>query len=563
MAERHKPGNIATEGRAAAPGGGRGKVERFLPTVLAVVLAATAVCLYLPTLDAEFVYDARAQVLRDDYIHDPGNLRQVLTFAVFAQDVLDNNRPVHLLSMMVDSLIWGKDPFGYHLTSILLHGACVAVVFLLALHLLQVGAARQGEAGRGNSPSVLAGAAVAGLLFAVHPVNTEAVCEVSYREDLLAALFVALGLLLAGACARVRGRRSVILAGVAAISFALAAGSKESGIVGPPLVLLYWLLLRRRNANPALKAAVIAGFILVGAVLTARFALAPAESVIFTRKPTYIGGSLAAAIKIQPRIWAFQLSLVAWPNRLCADQTSYAVRHIDLPIALGVLALLIVAAVLVARKNRVFALGAAFYALALLPVSNLHPIYRPIADRYLYLPMIGCAIALAAMLSRVKLSRKSRGGLAVLCVGLAVCAVLAYATAVRQRVWHDGPSLWRDTYHRNPRSSAAANSLGFFALQDAGQAAKAVELFKRAIELSRNTRSGSLAGLAMAYDHLGQTERADRAYRRTAELDHRYKTPAVLARSLIWREDEIRILEKIARRALSPTSSPAPPVQGR
>ena len=61
-------------------GDGRGKAERLLPIVLALALPAAAVCLYLPTLGAEFVYDARAQVLRDDYIHDPGNLPEVLGF---------------------------------------------------------------------------------------------------------------------------------------------------------------------------------------------------------------------------------------------------------------------------------------------------------------------------------------------------------------------------------------------------------------------------------------------------------------------------------------------------
>ena len=61
---------------------------------LAAVVAAAAGAVYLPTLWGEFVYDDVAQIVIDDYIHQPSHLPEVLTFRVMARDVLDFNRPV-------------------------------------------------------------------------------------------------------------------------------------------------------------------------------------------------------------------------------------------------------------------------------------------------------------------------------------------------------------------------------------------------------------------------------------------------------------------------------------
>ena len=67
---------------------------------------------YLPSLWGEFVYDDVAQIVIDDYIHQPSHLAEVLTFRVHGHDVLDFNRPFMLLSLMVDSLLWGRIPIG-------------------------------------------------------------------------------------------------------------------------------------------------------------------------------------------------------------------------------------------------------------------------------------------------------------------------------------------------------------------------------------------------------------------------------------------------------------------
>ncbi|MEI6339608.1 MAG: hypothetical protein WCQ57_13655, partial [Verrucomicrobiota bacterium] len=168
--------------------------------LIALLIGLLTFALYLPTLKSGFVYDAEAQVLVDGYIHERANFFEVISLRVLSRDVLDFNRPVQLLSLMVDSLCWGRNPFGYHLTSNLVHALNAALLFLLILRLAEAG----GIGRSGLFPWI---AAAGALLFAWHPVNVEAVAEVSCREDLLATFFLLAGLLLADAFAQAGGRK--------------------------------------------------------------------------------------------------------------------------------------------------------------------------------------------------------------------------------------------------------------------------------------------------------------------------------------------------------------------
>src|ERR1700677_1767473 len=141
-----------------------------------IALAAVAIILYLPALGGDFVYDARLTVLGNDYVHHPGNLWDVVTARVMHMDVMDNNRPVYLATVMLNWAFWGANPFGHHLCNVILHAAVVVLLFKFCRSLLP-------EA----SPWAPFAAV---LLFAVHPLECESVSEISYRNDLMVAAFL-------------------------------------------------------------------------------------------------------------------------------------------------------------------------------------------------------------------------------------------------------------------------------------------------------------------------------------------------------------------------------------
>ena len=248
-------------------------------------MAAITLAVFFPTLSAEFVYDARLQIVTGDFIHDPRNWLPVLSFGVLGMDVLDFNRPVQLASLMLDAAIWGREPFGYHLTSVLLHVVNVVLVWGVMRGLFDgVESGIRRDAGSPGFRPGLRGDGVAALLtallFAVHPVVTEAVCEPTFREDLLVAACTLGSLLLAMRHdpAAPRGDRWRAL-GCAGLCL-LAVASKESGIAAPLIVAAYWGLFCRGEPTAFWRLAVGGGLLAAVAFLAARFLLEPAQSAI-------------------------------------------------------------------------------------------------------------------------------------------------------------------------------------------------------------------------------------------------------------------------------------------
>lgn len=527
----------------------------FVPSVRfafpALLVAALAFALYVPSLGSGFVYDAEAQVLIDGYIHDPSHIAEVATLRVLGKDVLDASRPAHLLSLMFDSLLWGRNPAGYHFTSILLHAVNTGMLCLLLLLLLPHGAGTMRR-------SV---AALCALIFAVHPVNVEAVAEVSYREDLLATGFLLVSLLAAAGFVCSRGWRAGAWAAGAVFAVLLACASKETGVAGPFLLAAYGLLFcwRRWDPSPrgggepgahapcpgrefvflvAAAALVTAGFYL------ARFNLQAQDSLIFSQRPPRIGGSVAEFLAIQTRLWVHLIKNIVWPIGLSADYTPQNIAWIPLAAACAVLAVVVAGQLWLAGKSRLAAFGALIFWLGLAPVSNIMPLFRPLADRFLYLPMTGVAFMLAGALMLVA-PQKNRWRLvmAVLAFALVPLAVL---NVRRQAVFASSVALWRDTARVSPFSNTAANNLGY-ALLDTGDFEAALVSFQRAWDLTGGKKADAAAGAAIVLEKLGETADAGRALHEAIKLDARYADPGRLVRALVMRPDHAEVLERVGR----------------
>jgi hypothetical protein len=505
----------------------------------AAVLVGITLAVFSATLSAGFVYDARLQILTDPFLHDPRNWLNVLTFRVLGMDVLDFNRPVHLASLMLDAAVWGTTPFGYHLTSILLHAANVVLVWFVIRDVLGRGVAR----GRPADPLV---PVVAALFFAVHPIVAEAVCEPTFREDLLAAAFTLGAVAVAARHTAAAGDDLSRAAGCAGLCL-LAVASKESGIAAPFVVAAYGLAFRLRASSRFWAAAAGGGLALVAAFLAARFLLEPSPSRIFESRPEYPGGTIFEALKVEPRILVLYAQLVACPVNLCADYGGYSIRYLPLWASLAILAALGIAAGFAVRRDRRVAFGLALVLLPLLPVSNLVPIYRAAADRYLYLPLAGVACILACLLDSAWVRAcESRRRTATLLMFVAVAA-LACGCVGRQRVWHSQLALWSDTFARNPGSFNGANGLSS-ALREAGRGDEAVEMARRAVSLSGGMRGDAWMTLALALDAAGRTREADDAATKAVELDSRLADPDGRVAALAMEKAEAEGVKRILGR---------------
>jgi tetratricopeptide (TPR) repeat protein len=515
------------------------------------LLAAATFLVFMPALRGGFIYDSRMQVLTDPFLHDAANWPAVLSGRVLGMDVLDFNRPAMLASLMLDAAIWGKNPFGYHLTSVLLHVLNVVLVWLLLDRLL-VG--RTGASG--PDAGLLAPAVIGALVFAVHPIVSETVCEPSYREDLLVATFTLAALVIALAIAPSRapiqscdataesasGTAWRVAACVGCAFLAIA--SKESGVVLPPLLLVAWGLFGQKAPRRFWGLAIGGTALVVVAFLAARFLLEPAESRIFG-KPIPLGGSLGAALAIQPRILALDAQLILWPFNQSADYQLSSLDHLPLPRSILILALLTAALAWGARHDRRIGFAAALIVLSILPVANLWPIFQPAADRYLYLPMVGVATIVASLLDRPWWPEGSAARRGAVVAAMAAVALLAVGCVRREAVWHDPIALWQDALRKAPNSFTAAWGLGE-ALFDAGRPKEAERITREAVKLSGGEDGGAWATLAVIVADQGRMAEAQSHLSRALAADPLLADPdervAALVMERPWAERLKRLL---------------------
>ncbi len=444
-------------------------LDRWLPLLLAV--AAFAV--YWPSLQSDFVYDARIEILSEGYITSLANLPDVLTLKVLKMNLILADRPGQMLYLMVIAAFAGKDPWAYHVGSNLLHAANVALLFVLLRRL--VAAERPGLLESDPLKTRLA-IIVVTLLFAVHPIQTETVAAINYSSDLLVTFFTFLALL-AAISFRVDDRRTALLMGGAGTLCAFGAITcKESGLATSLLVIVYWFLYRRHEAKGPwlifLGATVTVGV----AFLAARFCFA----ANVTTPEGYLGGSFSQVFVNQPRLWVYMMGKLLVPVHFSADYTLEDVNGISAPIAWAILIVVLLLQAWLATRSRIGALGVAFFWLGLATVSNFIPLYKILADRFYYLPMAGVAMQLLGL---GLMASGSRLGLwALVGTGLALLP-LTVQTVFREHVFVSDISLWTDVAQASPSSWLAHYNLGAD-FSEKGQVSRAMIEFQKAVEIN-------------------------------------------------------------------------------
>ena len=159
--------------------------RKTLGSMILIVLLTFVV--YFPTLSYDFVWDDFLVVVNNPFTHSWENFpkiftREYITYPVETEYVgnypigsgENSYRPVATMSVFIDHAVWKLNPFGHHLSNLVFHLANVVLVFVFLSFVTR------------NRVAAL----ISALFFGVHPLNTEAVTVVSFREDLLAFLFV-------------------------------------------------------------------------------------------------------------------------------------------------------------------------------------------------------------------------------------------------------------------------------------------------------------------------------------------------------------------------------------
>lgn len=424
-----------------------------------LLLLAVAATPWLWGLSQPFLYDDLGMIAENSFLEEPANLGKVLSGWTLGQpQVINGRRPVVLASYFLDRHWHGLRPAGWRLTNLFVHLSNAA---LLA-----------GWLRRLTKHDFLAVAT--GLLFALHPIQTEAVHAPGFRADILCLFFVLAALhLLMLTTRRTRGWRWGSL-----LMLALALLAKETALVGPLLFLaVAGLFPVKTSADSSPLWPCVGGACAVAAAFFALWLLLPTPLQAlghfwngeFLRFP--------ATLYSAPALWtrSLRLLLVPWPlNVTPAFEPVSTVASLRLVLGVGWLLLCLWGAWRARHAAPVLSLGLLWMLVFFLPVANLFPLLHPVADRYFYAIVPGFALAVAWLLAQ-QTQRTRATGLASL---LAIYALLIF---LRLNQWASGEQLWTAAYFQNSKSATAATWLGLLR-EEAHDVAGARQFYQAAVE---------------------------------------------------------------------------------
>ncbi len=429
-----------------------------------------AVAVYANSLSNTFAYDDVHVVLDDPRIQDVRRLPETLTEPYWEGEYgkeLGLWRPLTTLSFGLQYALVGPQPLLYHVVNVAAHAVVTGLAVVLLAHLMS-----------------LTTAALAGILFAVHPVHVEAVANVVGLAEMQSAVFFLLACIVA-----VRGGSRASWPRAAAIGglYLLAFGTKESAVTLPGIVFLLDAARRRLTVSDLADYVrdrwnVYALLVVVaGGIIAMRLAVLGSVAAPFGP----VGADLLAEV---PRIytlseiWSHYVRLMVFPLDLSADYSPNVI-----PVSLGwspanltglLLVLAILGGTLAAWRRpslrpdtvsaRIAAFGVLWFLITISPVSNVAFIAGVLlAERTLYLPSVGIVAAFAWVLVRLY---RNRPRVAALVVALVVI-LGSVRTWARNPSWKDNDTVFGTLLADYPYSGRAQWSLAdqFFRLGDTSQ----------------------------------------------------------------------------------------------
>lgn len=459
-------------------------MERRRNWIIGLALFAVTLALYWPATTFSFIN-------LDDEIYVEGNPDVVQGLSwdgikwAATSVVVGNWHPLTMLSHMVDCSLYRLVPGGHHLTNIVLHSVNAVLLWWLLKRMTSLRA----DASTRQADTTWCCALVAAL-FAWHPLNVESVAWVSERKNVLSTLFFILTIWAYLVYVEQRQRKRFYA--LALVLFALGLAAKSMLVTLPCLLLLldYWPLKRisfQQNFGGLIRQKQTWLLVLEKIPF---LVLSGADSVV-----TYLvqkqSGAVSSLVSLPlenrllniPVAYATYLAKTFWPLKLCVFYPFPETRHV---MAAVVSLMLLAGLTFIAWRWRLkfpwIVVGWFWFLGTLVPVIGLVQVGgQALADRYVYVPLIGIFLAVACGLNACVLARPQlRAGIVA---GVAVFLGLGLVLSARQLAcWQDGITLFKAASEVNPENAYVLNLLGK-ALASKRQEAAAIENFEKAVRI--------------------------------------------------------------------------------
>ena len=494
-----------------------------LIAIILIIIVSTGV--YINTFKNEFVYDDIKLIVENPEIRNLSN--------IFKLKLAE--RPMRTISLMLDYKLFKLNPAGYHLTNLILHILCSILVYFFIAGLTSHFPLPTSHIPLPTSHFPLPTfhfPLLTSLLFAVHPIQTEAVACISNRKEMLCMLFFMLSIILyiktrdqkhktkdLHLTTHIRLRRTQLttlfyyLGSI--VCFILALLSKQVAWTLPFLIIaydFYFSHTKQRNQLSTLnsKLLYLPYFVIIGV------------GILLGRQE--IVGTFTAVVKIgipyQRFLFTLPLATIKYlglfilPYNLCADYHFSFSKSLFEPQVLAsiiILGFLIWIIVKIFKISRLLSFSILWIFINLLPVSNIVPGAYLIAERYMYISSLGFCCVVSWLLSKMKVEKIR---ITILAFILLTYSIL---TVKRNSEWRSGYTLWSKTVIQNPRSSVAHYNLGN-AYRKRGLFNNAINEYKQAIKVDPNYAE-AYTNLGIAYGQKRLFKEAFSSFKKAISLD--------------------------------------------
>jgi len=468
----------------------------LLKTAPVILVALVSFGVYFNALPNGFVYDDELQIVDNYLLRDAKYIPEIFSTSLWEHVGRGSSyyRPFLNLILMANYHVFGLAPWGYHFVNVLFHALAAIAVYFLAAELLK-------NNGRGGffSPPL-----IAALLFAVHPIHTEAVAWASGLMDLSFALFYMLSFYF---YLRSDMRFDAKYA-LSVFFFLLAALSKEPALTLPLLLLAYDLSFRKEGAG-------LSGY------LKRYIPYGIAAGLYFILRVNALGGLAPVKSTVELSLYGYFLnilflfSLYLKKLLLPVDLNFFYLfkplhSFFSLRGALSSLAAAGFAGLIFFsfRRARPVFLALMFILIPLLPVLYIpaltQGLEQALTERYLYLPSFGFVLLIAYFASKFP-ERVAHGK--ALAISLALLFLIYSAGTIKRNfVWKDSLTLAGDTLLKSPDSAVAHQTLGYALLHE-GQRDKGISHMRTAFRLKPDLVHKSI-DLGIAYAQRGLLKKA-------------------------------------------------------
>lgn len=463
---------------------------------LLLVLAVFSV--YSVSLSAPFVWDDEVMIEKNVLIRSWDNVGRVFTSSAFGESFSSDKfyRPLQIMSYIFDYSLYGLNPTGFRLTSVVLHCISSLLFFCILIRLL---------------PS-RTWAFVMALFFAIHPIHIESVTYLSGRGDTVYLLCLMVSFL--SFLKRDDAQWGSVWCCVSGVSFLAALFTKENGFTFPLTLALFYLVFK--NGKPKTAWSIIG------------VQCASALGYFLWRNPFSGEGNTVLSdiayasfwerLYTGPYILLTYIKLLVFPYPLHMEYLNVETTFLN--IWLIILVLLSLALWYYWRTEVYqarFILGVGWFLIALAPVSQiLMPLASTVREHWLTFPSMGLFIWAGLVASDKLPVPGKRSWVLILCSVVAISGV----TIQRNLDWKDPMRLYLHDLSHEPNSFVLLNNVGVIAFRN-GDMATAREYFLKAINVSPGNRYGTAHNnYGAVVEREGNVSLAAYHYRQSVEMSH-------------------------------------------